>query len=160
MLFNRKRTTSPSRIFAPMGGTVIPIAEVPDAVFAERLVGDGVAILPDTPTVVAPMDGTVALIAGTCHAIALCGADGVEVLIHIGLDTVSLNGGPFRVLVALGDVVRTGDPLVEVDLQRVVEAGHRLDTPVVVTNASVLTSLTTHTGPAIAGKTCVIEYQL
>lgn len=122
-------------ITSPLRGWATTLDAVPDPVFAERMMGDGVAIQPLGDTVVAPFDGEVVTLHDAGHAISLRSAEGAEVLIHVGLDTVMLKGEGFTPLVAIGDHVSRGDPLIRFDLDAVALAAASLITPVIVTNA-------------------------
>ena len=122
-------------ITSPLRGWATTLDEVPDPVFAQRMMGDGVAIQPLGDTVVAPFDGEVVTLHEAGHAVSLRSAEGAEVLIHIGLDTVMLKGEGFTPLVAIGDTVARGDPLIRFDLDAVALAATSLITPVIVTNA-------------------------
>lgn len=122
-------------ITSPLRGRATTLDNVPDPVFAQRMMGDGVAIQPLGDTVVAPFDGEVVTLHDAGHAISLRSAEGAEVLIHIGLDTVMLKGEGFTPLVAIGDKVSRGDPLIRFDLDAVALAATSLITPVIVTNA-------------------------
>ncbi|GAO77861.1 MULTISPECIES: phosphoenolpyruvate--protein phosphotransferase [unclassified Sphingopyxis] len=122
-------------ITSPLRGWATTLDSVPDPVFAQRMMGDGVAIQPLGDTVVAPFDGEVVTLHDAGHAISLRSAEGAEVLIHIGLDTVMLKGEGFTPLVAIGDKVSRGDPLIRFDLDAVALAATSLITPVIVTNA-------------------------
>ncbi|MBN9176614.1 MAG: PTS glucose transporter subunit IIA [Microbacterium sp.] len=121
-------------ILSPLDGTVVPLAEVGDAAFADGSLGKGVAILPRSGAVYAPFDGTVVAAFPTGHAFGLRHADGAEVLIHVGIDTVKLNGEHFAVKVTSGQQVKAGDLLVEFDGDAIEKAGYDLTTPVIVTN--------------------------
>jgi len=122
-------------ITSPLRGWATALDSVPDPVFADRMMGDGVAIQPLGDTVVAPCDGEVTTLHAAGHAVALRSAEGAELLIHIGLDTVMLNGEGFNPLVAVGQTVARGDPLIRFDLDAVGCAATSLITPVIVTNA-------------------------
>ncbi|MBJ7498891.1 MAG: phosphoenolpyruvate--protein phosphotransferase [Sphingopyxis sp.] len=122
-------------ITSPLRGWATTLDDVPDPVFAQRMMGDGVAIQPLGDTVVAPFDGEVATLHEAGHAVSLRSAEGAEILIHIGLDTVMLKGEGFIPLVAVGDRVSRGDPLIRFDLDAVALAATSLITPVIVTNA-------------------------
>lgn len=124
-------------VLCPVDGTVVPLSEVSDPAFAEGSLGAGVAIRPRSGAVFAPFDGTVVAAFPTGHAFGLRHADGTEVLIHIGIDTVKLNGEHFRVAVTSGQPVTAGDLLVEFDGEAIEKAGYDLTTPVVVTNAEL-----------------------
>ena len=121
-------------VLSPIDGTVIPLNEVADAAFADGALGQGVAIQPRSGAVYAPFDGTVVAAFPTGHAFGLRHADGTEVLIHIGLDTVKLGGAHFSVKVTTGQQVAAGDLLVEFDGDAIEKAGYDLTTPVIVTN--------------------------
>ena len=122
-------------ITSPLRGWATTLDDVPDPVFAQRMMGDGVAIQPLGDTVVAPFDGEVVTLHEAGHAVSLRSAEGAEVLIHIGLDTVMLKGEGFTPLVAIGDMVSRGDPLIRFDLDAVALSATSLITPVIVTNA-------------------------
>lgn len=119
-------------LLAPFRGWLVPIEDVPDPVFAERMLGDGLAIEPLEGEVRSPADAVVAAVAPTRHSVTLRLEGGFEILIHVGLETVSLGGRGFEALVSAGDRVRTGDPLLRVDLEAVAASGRNLLTPMVV----------------------------
>lgn len=129
-------TTAPAvvRVKAPVAGRVVPLSDVPDEMFSDGTMGPGIAIEPTDDVVTAPADGTVESVFPTGHAIGLRLNDGTELLIHIGIDTVSMKGDGFETLVAAGDVVKTGDPLVRFDRDRIAAAGHATVTPMIVLN--------------------------
>lgn len=129
-----KQDTSDLTIKAPIEGLVTPIESVPDPVFAQKMVGDGLAIEPASDTLVAPFDATVSQIQGTAHAVTLKHANGVEILIHIGIDTVMLKGEGFNALVSNGEKVKQGQPLIRFDIDTVAQKAKSLVTVVVVTN--------------------------
>ncbi|WP_423605126.1 phosphoenolpyruvate--protein phosphotransferase [Sphingomonas sp. MS122] len=126
-------------ITSPLRGRAVPLDKVPDPVFAQRMMGDGVAIHPLGDTVHAPFDGEVVTLHDSAHAVSLRSAEGAEVLIHVGLDTVALKGRGFTPLVKAGDSVARGDPLIRFDLDAVALAATSLVTPVIVTNAEAFT---------------------
>ena len=129
-------TTAPAvvRVKAPVAGRVVPLSDVPDEMFSDGTMGPGLAIEPTDDVVTAPADGIVESVFPTGHAIGLRLNDGTELLIHIGIDTVSMKGDGFETLVATGDVVKTGDPLVRFDRDRIAAAGHATVTPMIVLN--------------------------
>jgi PTS system D-glucosamine-specific IIC component len=145
-------------IYAPLSGEIIDLTEVPDPVFAEKMMGDGFAIKPSDGLVLSPVKGTVHNTFPTKHALGLVSEDGLEVLIHIGLDTVNLKGQGFEMLVTEGDLVDVGTPLLKVDLPYIEANAKSSITPIVFTNLEGQT-LDIKKGLAEAGKTlvCVVE---
>lgn len=125
---------------APIAGTVIPLSEVGDGVFSEGMVGEGFAIEPTGNKVYAPADCTVSMVFETKHAIGLV-AGSMELIIHVGIDTVQLDGKPFTIQVKDGDVLKQGDLIGSFDAKMIQDAGYRLTTPVVVTNADAFSDL-------------------
>ncbi|MDR7231567.1 phosphocarrier protein FPr/phosphocarrier protein [Caulobacter sp. BE264] len=119
---------------APLRGWIAPLEETPDAVFAERMLGDGLAIDPLDSTLHAPCDATVVNVHRACHAVTLRAANGAEILMHIGLETVALNGEGFEVFVQDGQSVKAGDRLISFDLDLLAQRARSLITPVVITN--------------------------
>ena len=126
----RKENKNENIIYTPCKGTVVPITEVPDPVFSEKVLGDGFAVIPAE----GKTDGEVTLVFDTLHAVGMTSSMGTEILIHIGLDTVTLGGEPFTAHVAVGDKVKKGDLLVEVDLGKIKAAGLNSITPVLISN--------------------------
>ena len=121
-------------ISCPVKGKVVPLNEVPDETFSQEMLGKGVAIIPEQNQFYAPVSGEVSVVFPTGHAIGLTSEDGTELLIHIGLDTVQLNGECFHVKVQQGQKIKQGDLLVEVDLDVIKEKGYSVITPILVTN--------------------------
>ena len=126
--------SSGEEIKSPMNGTVIPLSEVPDAVFSSEMLGKGFGVEPSEGKAYAPVDGEVTTVFDTKHAIGLMSKHGVELLIHIGMDTVKLNGKGFDVKVKTGDQVKAGDLLAEFDMDLIKGEGYPVTTAVVVTN--------------------------
>ncbi|WP_230127955.1 PTS beta-glucoside transporter subunit IIABC [Klebsiella quasipneumoniae] len=126
---------SANDILAPMSGSVIALDQVPDSTFASGLLGKGVAIIPAVGKVIAPFPGEVASLFQTKHAIGLQSDSGIELLIHIGIDTVKLDGVPFTAHVKEGDRVQAGDLLIEFDRQAILDAGYDLATPIIISNS-------------------------
>ena len=133
---NTKPLVEKIELCAPVSGTVKALSDVPDKTFAEKVLGDGAAIIPEEGKVYAPADGTVANIMDSKHGIMFVTDNGAEVLIHIGLDTVNLKGKYFKSYVSDGDKVKKGTLLVEFDLEAIKGEGYNLITPMVVTNIS------------------------
>lgn len=122
-------------VCAPLTGKAVPLSEVSDPTFAQEILGKGAAIIPTDGRVVSPVNGTVETVFETLHAIGLRSDEGVEILIHIGLDTVKLEGKHFTAHVKSGDRVQVGTPLVDVDLEKVKEEGYDVITPVIISNS-------------------------
>lgn len=139
--------TSVVDVVAPVSGRMVALAEVPDKVFASGALGQGVGIVPDENVVRAPITGKVISVANSGHAFGLKSDDGVELLVHIGIDTVELKGEHFDVAVAKGDQVNAGDILATVDMNAVAAAGYDTTVIVTVTNTAKLQEVT----PAVAG---------
>ncbi|MGC6399464.1 phosphoenolpyruvate--protein phosphotransferase [Sphingomonas sp. FW199] len=131
---------------APFPGWATPLDEVPDAVFAQRMMGDGVALDPVGDCLHAPCDGVVLTIHDSRHALTMRGEGGIELLIHIGIETVALGGTPFTPLVQPGDVVERGQPLIGFDLDRIALGAASAVTPMIVTNADRFAVVRTETG--------------
>ncbi|MFF2032191.1 glucose PTS transporter subunit IIA [Arthrobacter sp. NPDC058192] len=153
-------STGRQELLAPANGTIIPLSEVPDPVFARGTLGDGFAIDPADGRFVAPVSGKIVTVFPTGHAYGIRTGDGVDVLIHIGMDTVKLKGQGFTTHVSKGEQVSAGDLLCDVDLGIIKEAGYSTVTPVVITTKKATEDLTITTGPAEAGITVAGRYGL
>ncbi len=152
-----------NELLAPMDGLLMPLREVPDEVFATGMLGDGFAIAPRedmaSVTVCAPADGQIETVADAGHAYTLHTDDGLELLVHIGIDTVTLKGTPFRSLVSAGDRVKAGDALVRADLAAIRAADLPTVTPVLITNPEILSDLSLALGEAEGGVTAAARYR-
>lgn len=126
---------------APVAGKVVPLTKVEDEIFSSEMLGKGIAILPEENIVKSPVKGEIVTIFDTQHAIGLKTDDDVEVLIHIGIDTVNLKGQHFKALAKVGDRVEVGTPIMEVDFAAVKEAGYDIITPVIVTNSAAFKNI-------------------
>ncbi|MBM7688965.1 PTS beta-glucoside transporter subunit EIIBCA [Enterococcus ureilyticus] len=129
-------------IYAPMEGTVIPLTEVDDDVFSSEIAGKGVAIIPTSDKVIAPFDGTVVAIFPSKHAIGLKSTGGSELLIHIGINTVNLNGEHFETKVAMGDTITRGQTLLIFDREKIEQEGYAMTSPVILTDAQSMETMT------------------
>lgn len=141
---------------SPLAGEVIPLTEVNDAVFSAEILGKGIAVRPTDGKLVAPIAGTVTSMLDTKHAIGITSPDGVEVLVHVGLDTVKLNGQHFTALVEQGDEVEAGQALLEVDLDAITAAGYDTTTPIVILNSNtfdIIADQTTAPSRSVAAST-------
>lgn len=132
-MFKRKQTKN---LYAPVTGKMIPLEQVPDPVFAQKMMGDGIAFVLEHNIVCSPCDGKVTLIANTLHAVGIRAENGAEILIHIGLDTVNLGGKGFHKLIDAGTKVTKGTPLIEIDMEFMKEHNMVLTTPMVITNST------------------------
>lgn len=121
-------------VYSPLKGTVIPLDQVEDEAFSSGVLGKGAAVIPEEGVLWAPADGTISAMFPTGHAIGMVTESGAEVLMHVGMDTVKLNGEGFKPLIKAGDQVRKGQPLLEFDMKLIQETGYSLVTPVLVTN--------------------------
>ena len=131
-LFKKKKTEY--LLGAPAKGKAVPLTEVNDPTFSEGMLGQGVAVIPSEGKIYAPIDGEVGMVFDTLHAVSLTADCGAEVLIHVGLDTVKMNGDGFVSHVQAGDKVKKGDLLLEVDLEKVKAAGYDTITPMLICN--------------------------
>ncbi|MCA1029575.1 PTS glucose transporter subunit IIA [Bacillus timonensis] len=127
-------------LFAPLTGRIVLLEDVPDPVFSQKMMGDGIAIDPTDGTVVSPVNGQIVQFFPTKHAIGILSETGTEILIHVGLETVSMNGEGFEGLVNVGDNVTVGTPLLNFNLQLVREKAKSTITPVILTNGEHVAS--------------------
>ena len=155
--FDKLFGKSMDSLCAPMAGKAVPITEVPDPTFAEGMLGNGIAIIPTDGKVYAPCDATVDMMFSTGHAVSLVADFGAEILIHVGLETVSLEGKPFTIHVANGDTVKKGQLLIEADLEAIAAAGLNTVTPMVICNTDAYSKFNTHTGKEVTTTDTVIE---
>lgn len=148
------------KMVAAQTGKAVKLEEVPDQVFSQKMLGEGIAVIPSDNVVKSPVKGEIIMIPDTLHAYGIRTEDGVELIVHIGLDTVNLQGKGFTPQVKVGDQVEAGTPLCIVDKSMISDPQKPLYTPVIITNMSIVKNLTIHTGDVKAGETCVIEYEL
>lgn len=154
-----KKKQYDDKIAAPLKGAAVPISEVNDPAFAEEMLGKGMAIKPIEGKVYAPFDGVVSLVFDTKHAVSLVSEKGAEVLIHIGLDTVMLNGVYYTVYVEVGEAVKKGDLLMEFDIEAIKTAGYDTITPVLVCNADDYKDVVRTTGKMVEPGDVIIELE-
>jgi PTS system glucose-specific IIA component len=119
-----KEAGFPVKLQATAQGNIVKMADIPDPVFAEGIVGPCIGIEPENGTIVAPCDGKILQLSDTKHAFGIEGVGGAQILVHIGIDTVSMKGEGFTAKAQVGDTVKAGQPIIEVDLDKVKEAGH------------------------------------
>lgn len=129
MFFKKKE-----KILSPVEGKIIPITEAPDQVFSQKIMGDGCCFELAKGRIVSPVEGTITTIFETKHAIGITSIKGNEMIIHVGMNTVSLKGEGFTALVKEGDKVRAGDPLLDVDIEKIKDKVPSMITPLVITN--------------------------
>ena len=156
-LFGKKEEINPNHVYAPMAGEAVAISEVPDPTFSSGMMGNGIAIQPTDGKVCSPVNGIVDTMFETGHAVSLISDNGIEILIHVGLETVGLNGAPFQVKVTNGQKVKKGDVLMIADLEAIKAAGLPTITPVLVCNSDDYTTFNTTTGKAVTNADVVIE---
>jgi PTS system glucose-specific IIA component len=158
---DKKEEVSEVVLMSPMTGNVVSLDEVPDPVFSQKMMGDGVAFSPSEGRVVAPVDAKIISVFPTKHAIGLEAAGGLELLIHVGLDTVNMKGEGFNVHVAEGDFVKKGDVLLTYSLELVEEKASSAMTPMIISNGEIVKQLDKHENvSAIAGETPVMTVKL
>lgn len=148
-----KKKTNKIELGTPAKGQAVPLKEVSDPTFGEEILGKGVAVRPEEGKIYAPADGEISLLFDTLHAVSMTSTDGVEILIHIGLDTVALKGEHFTAHVKTGDSVKKGDLLIEVDLEKVKAAGYDVITPVIICNTDDFAVVEAVTGSVVPGDT-------
>lgn len=159
-LFSKAKEKAVS-VVAPLNGEVRSLEQVPDPMFAQKIIGDGVAIQPTEGMLVAPVKGKVVHVASTLHAIGLVTDEGLEILCHIGIDTVKMDGQGFNAYVKAGDTVNPGDNLISFDIQLIEQAGYPTITPIIITNGDkVETNKQAVGGNVQAGRDHIMEISL
>lgn len=146
------------RVYAVVSGNSINIEKVNDSMFSKKLMGDGVAIIPSSDVVVAPCDGKITVLTETKHAFGIVSDDGVEILVHIGIDTVNLKGDGFKNEVSQGTVVKKGDPIICFEREKIVSQGIDCTTVMVVLNHTEFSNVSFMIeNDVVAGQDTVIE---
>ena len=150
------------QLIAPISGQTVELDSVPDPVFAERLTGDGLAILANSDTVLAPCDGEITLFFDTKHAFAITNSYGVQVLVHIGLDTVIMNGEGITALHDTGESVKAGTPILKLDLKLLKKKNINLISPLLIVNFEKVQELKYRLAgeEVVAGEDAVLEYAI
>ncbi len=136
----------PVEVVSPVAGKAVPLSEVADPVFSQEVLGKGVAVIPSEGTFRAPFSGEIAVMFDTGHAVSIRGDNGVEIIVHIGLDTVQLKGEHFTIHKKQGDRVQKGDLLITADLEKIRAAGYDVITPVIICNTPEFPDMVCHTG--------------
>ncbi|KGF26659.1 MULTISPECIES: PTS sugar transporter subunit IIA [Staphylococcus] len=153
-----KEVNKEIEIYAPLTGEYINIEDIPDPVFAQKMMGEGFGINPTEGEVVSPIEGKVDNVFPTKHAIGLKADNGLEILVHIGLDTVQLDGQGFEILVSSGDTVQVGDPLLKFDLEYISNNAKDVISPIIITNSDQTESIHVNDVKAIIkGETKVVD---
>lgn len=135
---------------APVAGEAVPLSAVNDPTFSEEILGKGAAVKPAEGRIVSPVDGTIEMMFDTGHAVSIHSAEGVDLLIHVGLDTVKLGGKHFTVHKKSGDSVKKGDLLMEFDIEGIRAEGYDVITPVVICNTDAYSAVEAQTGKTVA----------
>ena len=160
-LFGKKEKLQEETLFAPLQGLIVKLEDVPDPVFSEKMMGDGIAIDPSDGEVVSPVKGEIVQVFPTKHAIGIRSLSGAEILIHVGLETVSLNGEGFEGHVKEGDKVKAGDKLITFNIDLIKEKAADIITPIVITNGENVESLDKKSiADAVKGQTELIELKM
>ncbi|TNH01275.1 PTS glucose transporter subunit IIA [Testudinibacter sp. TR-2022] len=144
-------------IYAPLSGEIVNIEDVPDVVFSEKIVGDGIAIRPIGNKIVAPIDGVIGKIFETNHAFSMESRDGVELFVHFGIDTVELKGEGFVRIAEEGQEVKKGDTIIEFDLALLEAKAKSVLTPVVISNMDEISSIEKSSGTVVLGETVILK---
>ncbi|MDF2632535.1 MAG: glucose transporter subunit [Caproiciproducens sp.] len=148
-------------IIAPISGELLDLSKAPDPVFSQKLAGDGVLINPSDNLIVAPADGILSLIFKTNHAFGMKLENGIEILVHIGIDTVKLNGQGFERIASEGSAVKAGQPVMRINRKFITESGFSLMTPVLITNPNETRSINFQmNGVVTAGRDAIIRYKI
>lgn len=160
-LKKNKEIVRENELRAFLSGEVVPIEEVPDEVFSKKMLGDGLAIIPKDNIVIAPASGEISLVmTDSKHACGLHLSNGMELLIHIGLDTVDMNGDGFELFIKEGSKVKAGDPLIKFDPDKIKAAGHSAITIMAITEQTANSKITMYTGiEAKVGETCILSVE-
>ena len=156
-LFGKAEAKNDNGIYAPIAGQAVPVTEVPDPTFSSGMLGNGIAIIPTEGKVYAPCNATVDMMFTTGHAVSLVADSGAEILIHVGLETVGLEGKCFKVHVENGQKVKKGQLMIEVDLEGIKAAGLNTITPVLICNTDDYGTFNTVTGKAVTKNDVIIE---
>lgn len=151
---------SKNRLLAPASGRAISLESVPDEVFSSKMLGEGFAIEPETGVFFSPADGVIEGVSETLHAYTIHTSDGLDVLVHIGIDTVELGGKGFSNCVDVGEKVKAGDVIARADIAFIRSKGFATVTPVIVSNHEKLSSFELNLGKATGGETAVMNYKL
>ncbi|SKA88794.1 PTS system IIA component, Glc family [Clostridium sp. USBA 49] len=149
------------KLVAPIDGKVVELSKVPDPVFAEKMAGDGVAIETTGDTIVSPADGKLSMIFKTNHAFGITLKNGIELLVHIGIDTVALDGKGFERIAKEGQEVKAGDPIIKINRKEILDSGYSLITPVLITNVDDVKDISANIGVEVkAGCDEILSFKI
>ncbi|WP_127837184.1 PTS sugar transporter subunit IIA [Clostridium prolinivorans] len=149
------------KLVAPIDGKVVELSKVPDPVFAEKMAGDGVAIETTGDTIVSPADGKLSMIFKTNHAFGITLKNGIELLVHIGIDTVALDGKGFERIAKEGQEVKSGDPIIKINRKEILDSGYSLITPVLITNVDDVKDISANIGVEVkAGCDEILSFKI
>lgn len=129
------------KLKSPLTGKLVSMSDVKDPVFSQKMMGDGFAIIPSANEVVSPVDATIEVLYPTGHAIGLRTEDGIEILIHLGIDTVKSKSNSFKLLKQVGDTVKAGEPIIQMNLKQLLKEGYDMTTPIVFLSGQKLKEL-------------------
>ncbi len=155
-----RKNKSPGRLLSPVDGRFIPLEGLPDAAFSQKLLGEGFAVAPTSGRILSPADGVIGTVSDAGHAVTILTADGLDLLVHVGIDTVSLGREAFTVAVSAGQQVKAGELLLMADLSAIEQAGLPTAVILLVTNTERLESFITECGDCIGGQDSGAEYRL
>jgi PTS system glucose-specific IIA component len=147
----------PIDILAPVSGEIIPLEMVDDEVFSQKMVGDGVAIVPNSGEFVAPFDGILTKLFPTLHAYSIKHSSGLEVIVHIGVETVGLGGVGFEALAVEGDALKAGDSIIRADLERLKSLAKDTTTPIIITDMGKYREIIKKKGSVIVAQNSIME---
>ncbi|WP_010240893.1 PTS sugar transporter subunit IIA [Clostridium arbusti] len=149
------------RVMSPANGNVVNLSKVSDRMFSEGIVGKGIAIDLTDDIIKAPINGKIKLIFNTNHAFIITSKKGIELLVHIGINTIELNGDGFKRLVNQGDFVRVGEPIIKIERQKIIDKGYELITPVVITNIDNIKNVSYTENTCVLGsKNYIMTYKV
>ncbi|CAL4318214.1 PTS system glucose-specific EIIA component [Buchnera aphidicola (Pterocallis alni)] len=155
--FFKKTPQQKTNIIAPISGTIVTLDSVPDKVFSERIVGDGIAIQPNGKRIVAPITGKIGIIFKTMHAFSIMTKDGIELFVHFGIDTVLLKGKGFKQIAQDNQNITMGETIIEYDLKFLQKYAKSTITPIVISNMDQVKKIKKYSGTTISGKTIIME---
>lgn len=158
-MFGKIRKTKENQVYAPMDGAAKQLCDVPDEAFSEKLLGDGAAVVPENGDVYSPVNGVIEDITDTKHAFCITTEDGLDLLLHIGVNTVNLKGEGFSVFVSNGDRIRAGDKIAHVDLALLKKHGLPAETPVLLTEPENFEIVKINSGRLHGGKDVLFTYK-